>query len=44
MKSSRITIKDIARIAEVVPSTVSAVLNGKEKSARISSALSDKIK
>jgi len=40
----RISIKDIAREAGVVPSTVSAVLNGKSKQMRISDALSEKIR
>ncbi len=41
MKS--ISIKDIAREAGVVPSTVSSVLNGKAKTARISDQLAEKI-
>lgn len=40
----RVSIKDIAKLAGVVPSTVSSVLNGKEKEARISVALAEKIK
>lgn len=40
----KISIKDIALKAGVVPSTVSFVLNGKEKEMRISQVLSDKIK
>jgi LacI family transcriptional regulator len=41
MKS--VSIKDIAREAGVVPSTVSSVLNGKAKTARISNQLAEKI-
>ena len=41
MKS--ISIKDIAKRAGVVPSTVSSVLNGKAKTARISDQLAEKI-
>lgn len=40
----RVSIKDIARQAGVVPSTVSFVLNGKDKEMRISQVLTDKIK
>jgi LacI family transcriptional regulator len=39
----RVSLKDIARIAGVSPSTVSFVLNGKAKQMRISEALADKI-
>ncbi len=39
-----ISIKDIAKLAGVAPSTVSLVLNGKEKQGRISESLSEKIK
>lgn len=39
-----ISIKDIARLAGVAPSTVSLVLNGKEKQGRISEQLAEKIK
>lgn len=39
-----LSIKDIARLAGVVPSTVSLVLNGKAKQARISDSLAEKIK
>jgi len=39
----RISIKDIAKIAGVAPSTVSSVLNNKAKEARISSILAEKI-
>lgn len=39
-----LSIKDIAKIAGVVPSTVSLVLNGKAKERRISDALAEKIK
>jgi LacI family transcriptional regulator len=41
---NKVSLKDIAKIAGVVPSTVSAVLNGKEKEARISELLSKKIR
>lgn len=37
------SIKDIARIAGVAPSTVSTILNGKEESRRISHALVQKV-
>ncbi|HJW18283.1 MAG TPA: LacI family DNA-binding transcriptional regulator, partial [Flavisolibacter sp.] len=40
----RISIKDIAKQAGVVPSTVSFVLNGKAKQMRISEELTEKIK
>jgi LacI family transcriptional regulator len=40
----RISIKDIAKIAGVAPSTVSSVLNNKEKEARISTKLVEKIR
>jgi LacI family transcriptional regulator len=40
----KISIKDIAKMAGVAPSTVSSVLNNKNKEARISDALADKIK
>lgn len=40
----KISIKDIAIKAGVVPSTVSFVINGKDKEMRISQALTDKIK
>ena len=40
----KISIKDIALKAGVVPSTVSFVINGKDKEMRISQALTDKIK
>lgn len=40
----RVSIKDIAKKAGVVPSTVSFVLNGKAKEMRISDSLSKKIK
>lgn len=40
----RVSIKDIAREAGVVPSTVSLVLNGKAKEQRISDELASKIK
>ncbi len=40
----QLSIKDIARIAGVVPSTVSFVINGKEKEMRISDALAKKIR
>lgn len=39
-----ISIKDIARLAGVAPSTVSLVLNGKEKQGRISQSVAEKIK
>lgn len=39
----RVSLKDIARIAGVSPSTVSFVLNGKAKQMRISEALAGKI-
>lgn len=39
-----VSIKDIARIAGVVPSTVSAVLTGKAKRMRISDGVAEKIK
>jgi LacI family transcriptional regulator len=39
----RVSLKDIARIAGVSPSTVSFVLNGKARQMRISEALADKI-
>ena len=39
-----VSIKDIAKLAGVAPSTVSLVLNGKEKQGRISESLSEKIK
>ncbi len=39
-----ISIKDIARLAGVAPSTVSLVLNGKAKQGRISHSLAEKIK
>ncbi len=39
-----ITIKDIARLAAVAPSTVSLVLNGKAKQGRISARLAEKIR
>ena len=38
------SIKDIARLAGVVPSTVSFVINGKEKEMRISETLAKKIR
>jgi LacI family transcriptional regulator len=40
----RVSIKDIARQAGVVPSTVSLVLNGKAKKQRISDEVADKIR
>jgi len=40
----RVSIKDIAKRAGVVPSTVSFVLNGKAKQMRISDEMADKIK
>lgn len=39
-----LSIKDIARLAGVVPSTVSFVINGKEKEMRISEEMSKKIR
>ncbi len=39
----RVSLKDIARIAGVSPSTVSFVLNGKAKQMRISETLASKI-
>jgi LacI family transcriptional regulator len=39
----RISIKDIARLAGVAPSTVSFVLNGKAKAMRISESLAEKV-
>ncbi len=39
-----ISIKDIAKLAGAAPSTVSLVLNGKEKQGRISEPLAEKIK
>ncbi len=39
-----VSIKDIARMADVNPSTVSLVLNGKAKQMRISDSLAEKIK
>ena len=39
----RVSLKDIAKLAGVSPSTVSFVLNGKAKQMRISQALTDKI-
>jgi LacI family transcriptional regulator len=39
-----LSIKDIARLAGVVPSTVSFVINGKEKEMRISEELAKKIR
>ena len=39
-----VSIKDIARMAGVVPSTVSLVLNGKAKQMRISEQMAEKIK
>jgi LacI family transcriptional regulator len=39
----RVSLKDIAKLAGVSPSTVSFVLNGKAKQMRISSTLADKI-
>lgn len=41
---SPLSIKDIARLAGVVPSTVSFVINGKEKQMRISSEMVTKIR
>lgn len=41
---NNLSIKDIARLAGVVPSTVSSVINGKEKKARISAQLAARIK
>ncbi|MDQ3276860.1 MAG: LacI family DNA-binding transcriptional regulator, partial [Bacteroidota bacterium] len=40
----KISIKDVAKLAGVVPSTVSFVLNGKSKQMRISDDLAEKIK
>src|SRR6476469_8375391 len=40
----KVSIKDIAMQAGVVPSTVSLVLNGKSKQMRISDELTEKIK
>ena len=40
----QLSIKDIARIAGVVPSTVSFVINGKEKEMRISEEMAKKIR
>ncbi|GAB3412723.1 LacI family DNA-binding transcriptional regulator [Niabella aquatica] len=40
----QLSIKDIAKIAGVVPSTVSFVINGKEKEMRISEEMADKIR
>lgn len=40
----KISLKEIAKIAGVVPSTVSFVLNGKAKEMRISTELSERIK
>ena len=40
----RVSIKDIAKQAGVVPSTVSLVLNGKSKEMRISDELAERIK
>lgn len=39
----RVSLKDIAKLAGVSPSTVSFVLNGKAKQMRISNALADRI-
>src|SRR5687768_5333412 len=41
---NNLSIKDIARLAGVAPSTVSFVINGKEKEGRISAQLAAKIK
>lgn len=41
---TRLSIKDIAKMAGVVPSTVSFVINGKDKEMRISPQLSARIK
>src|SRR5687768_6309524 len=40
----QLSIKDIARLAGVVPSTVSFVINGKEKEMRISDDMAKKIR
>lgn len=40
----QLSIKDIARMVGVVPSTVSFVINGKEKEMRISEEMADKIR
>src|SRR5690349_555912 len=40
----KVSLKEIAKIAGVVPSTVSFVLNGKAKEMRISTELADRIK
>src|SRR5688500_556217 len=39
----KVSIKDIARMAGVAPSTVSFVLNGKAKAMRISDSLAEKV-
>ena len=39
----RISLKDIARLAKVAPSTVSLVLNGKAKQMRISDKLAESV-
>ncbi|HRQ51978.1 MAG TPA: LacI family DNA-binding transcriptional regulator [Agriterribacter sp.] len=41
---TQLSIKDIARLAGVVPSTVSFVINGKEKEMRISEQMAKKIR
>ncbi len=41
---TQLSIKDIARLAGVVPSTVSFVINGKEKEMRISDEMAKKIR
>src|SRR5688572_31995065 len=43
LQMKKVSIKDIAKIAGVAPSTVSFVLNGKAREMRISETLAEKI-